>query len=559
MKLRLTLENATGLPATSTASVEFGDRDSLSIGRAQGLDWTLPDPSRLMSGKHCEIRRSAQAYLLYDLSTNGTFVDGSTTRLSSPHTLRDGEGLLVGAYLIRVELNDESDPAAQDDKTRLVARSTSEPRLDLTLANTPAPAGQHSPTATLGRVGVLRIGRDDSADWTLPDRSGGISRNHCTIRFADDAFVLEDNSANGTFVNDSGERIAGSYRLRDGDRLVIGPYLVAARISGLANAAPPATAADASNAPVPAATAAPRPPASPPRPGGARRGGDPAALLADLPPASRAAAEHGSERRPATDPAADDGVTRLARVLKTPRPAVPATDPATDPAATLAATLATSEPAAAAALAPPTAAEGTQGLARAPASDPVLAGIARGLGLSAEDLDEADAAALGERLGQLILLVTDEVRQLLALRQAALDQPPGGRAQPGASNPLAIMPTSEEALRVLFGPPRRAYLDSHQSFQSSLAELGQHLRQTDAAIRAASQVLASELAPEAIDKAAAAENRIGQLLSSRKARLWDLYVERWNSRPPVQPHRALASFVETFTSETAGADKPQGK
>ena len=123
-------------------------------------------------------------------------------------------------------------------------------------------------------------------------------------------------------------------------------------------------------------------------------------------------------------------------------------------------------------------------------------------------------------------------------------------------NPAAA---SEEALRVLFGPPRRAYLDSHQSFQSSLAELGQHLRQTDAAIRAASQVLASELAPEAIDKAAAAENRIGQLLSSRKARLWDLYVERWNSRPPVQPHRALASFIETFTGEIAGTDKRQGK
>ncbi|MBL8422211.1 MAG: type VI secretion system-associated FHA domain protein TagH [Candidatus Accumulibacter phosphatis] len=556
MKLRLTLENATGLPATTTASVEFGDRDSLSIGRAQGLDWTLPDPSRLMSGKHCEIRRSAQAYLLYDLSTNGTFVDGSTTRLSSPHALRDGEGLLVGAYLIRVELSDDSDPAAHDDKTRLVPRSTGEPRLELTLANTPAPAGQHSPTTTLGREGVLRIGRDDSADWTLPDRSGGISRNHCTIRFADGAFVLDDTSANGTFVNDSGERIAGSYRLRDGDRLVIGPYLVAARISGLANAAPPAAAADAIDEPVPAASEAPRPPASPPRPGGARRGGDPAALLADLPPpalppASRAAAEHGSERRPATDPAADDGVTRLARVLKTPPPAVPATDPA--------ATLAASEPAAAATLPPPAAGDGAHGHAHAPASDPVLAAIARGLGLSDEDLEEADAAALGERLGQLILLVTDEVRQLLALRNAALDQPPGGRAQPGGSNPLAIMPTSEEALRVLFGPPRRAYLDSHQSFQSSLAELGQHLRQTDAAIRAASQVLASELAPEAIDKAAAAENRIGQLLSSRKARLWDLYVERWNSRPPVQPHRAVASFVETFTGETAGADKRQGK
>lgn len=540
MKLRLTLENATGLPATTAASVEFGDRDSLGIGRAQGLDWTLPDPSRLMSGRHCEIRRTAGAYLLYDLSTNGTFIDGSTTRLTSPHALRDGERLLVGAYVIRVELSDDNEPATHDDKTRLVSRRTGEPRLELTIENQPAPAGEHSPTQTLGRDGVLRIGRDDSADWTLPDRSGGISRNHCTIRFADGAFLLEDTSANGTFVNDSGDRIAGSYPLRDGDRLVIGPYLVVARISGLANAAAAAAAADA-----------PRPPVAARPGGGARRGGDPAALLADLPspplpPATPAPTEHGSDRRAATDPAADDGVTRLARVVKAPPP--------TEPTADVAATLATTEPAAAAP--EPAAGDGTQ--AQASAGDRVLAGIAKGLGLSLADLDEADAAALGERLGQLLLLVTDEVRQLLALRHAALDQPPGGRAQPGASNPLAIMPTSEEALRVLFGPPRQAYLDSHQSFQSSLAELGQHLRQTDAAIRAASQVLASELAPEAIDKAAAAENRIGQLLSSRKARLWDLYVERWNSRPPVQPHRALASFVETFTGETTGADKRQG-
>lgn len=535
MKLRLTLENATGLPATAAASVEFGDRDSLGIGRAQGLDWTLPDPSRLMSGRHCEIRRTAGAYLLYDLSTNGTFIDGSTNRLTSPHALQDGERLLVGAYVIRVELSDD-EPATHDDKTRLVSRRTGEPRLELTIENQPAPAGEHSPTKTLGRDGVLRIGREDSADWTLPDRSGGISRNHCTIRFADGAFLVEDTSANGTFVNDSGDRIAGSYPLRDGDRLVIGPYLVVARISGLANAAA-AAAADA-----------PRPPAAARPGGGARRGGDPAALLADLPPlplppATPAPTEHGSERQAATDPAADDGVTRLARVVKAPPPAVPAADPA--------ATLAASEPVAAA---PAPAGDGTQ--AQASAGDRVLAGIARGLGLSPADLDETDAAALGERLGQLVLLITDEVRQILAARHAALDQPPGGRPKPGASNPLAIMPTSEEALRVLFGPPRRAYLDSQQSFQSSLAELGQHLRQTDAAIRAATQVLANDLAPEAIDKAAA-ENRIGQLLSSRKARLWDIYVERWNSRPPLHPHRAIASFVETFAGETAGADKRQ--
>ena len=109
MKLRLTLENTSDLPATAPASIEFGDRESLSIGRAQGLDWTLPDPSQLMSGRHCEIRRSPEAYLLYDLSTNGTFIDASNARLTSPHALQDGERLLIGAYLIRVEVTDDGE------------------------------------------------------------------------------------------------------------------------------------------------------------------------------------------------------------------------------------------------------------------------------------------------------------------------------------------------------------------------------------------------------------------------------------------------------------------
>jgi type VI secretion system protein ImpI len=190
-----------------------------------------------------------------------------------------------------------------------------------------------------------------------------------------------------------------------------------------------------------------------------------------------------------------------------------------------------------------------------PVDDRVLAGIARGLGLSPEDLDEADAAVLGERMGELILLLTEEVRQLLALRDAALAQPAGARPGASASNPLAIMPTSEEALRVLFGPPRRAYLDSRQSFQTALSDLRQHFRQTDAAVRAATLTLANELAPEAIDKAASAESFIGQLLSSRKARLWDIYVERWAGRTPLQPGHPVSSFIDTFADATTKLDR----
>jgi type VI secretion system protein ImpI len=32
------------------------DRRGFDLGRAQHLDWTLPDPTRCISSKHCEVR-----------------------------------------------------------------------------------------------------------------------------------------------------------------------------------------------------------------------------------------------------------------------------------------------------------------------------------------------------------------------------------------------------------------------------------------------------------------------------------------------------------------------
>jgi type VI secretion system protein ImpI len=126
MKLRLTLADAAGLPASVTTRIDFGDRQSIRLGRLEGLEWTLPDPRRVLSGCHCEVRRLQDAYLLYDLSTNGTFLEGSTTRLTSPHTLQDGERLVIGDYLIRVELTADSEQT-DDDRTRIVAGTLPNP------------------------------------------------------------------------------------------------------------------------------------------------------------------------------------------------------------------------------------------------------------------------------------------------------------------------------------------------------------------------------------------------------------------------------------------------
>ena len=53
--LRLKLDNVTNLPDGGPTSLEVEGRRSVDIGRNTYLDWTLPDPARVVSGRHCEI------------------------------------------------------------------------------------------------------------------------------------------------------------------------------------------------------------------------------------------------------------------------------------------------------------------------------------------------------------------------------------------------------------------------------------------------------------------------------------------------------------------------
>ena len=103
MTLRLTLENVDRLPDGGPVTVSVKER-GLEIGRHTHLDWTLPDPERVVSGKHCEIRYQNGEYWLYDLSKNGTYVNGSDIRLTAPHPLRNGDRILIGPYIVAIEI-----------------------------------------------------------------------------------------------------------------------------------------------------------------------------------------------------------------------------------------------------------------------------------------------------------------------------------------------------------------------------------------------------------------------------------------------------------------------
>src|SRR6516165_8894685 len=106
--LILTIENETSLPDGGPLSVSVQGKRGIDIGRDQYLDWTLPDPSRLISGKHCEVRWHDGGYWLHDVSTNGTFLDGADSRLKAPHRLCNGDRFAIGHYIILATLDGET-------------------------------------------------------------------------------------------------------------------------------------------------------------------------------------------------------------------------------------------------------------------------------------------------------------------------------------------------------------------------------------------------------------------------------------------------------------------
>ncbi|HEY5808557.1 MAG TPA: type VI secretion system-associated FHA domain protein TagH [Povalibacter sp.] len=81
------------------------------IGRAQDNDWVLPDPDRYVSSHHVKVSFRAGKWVLEDVSTNGTFINGSDTPASidGVYTLQDGDRLRLGDYELLVSIDDRND------------------------------------------------------------------------------------------------------------------------------------------------------------------------------------------------------------------------------------------------------------------------------------------------------------------------------------------------------------------------------------------------------------------------------------------------------------------
>ncbi|WP_172327965.1 type VI secretion system-associated FHA domain protein TagH [Mangrovicoccus sp. HB161399] len=147
---------------------------SLTIGRGAENDVVLPDPDRMISGRHCAIEDQNGNLVVVDFSTNGTFLNYGKVRLGpAPTPLNDGDILCIGSYELVIEIAADAAPGPAalpplEDAPPPAARSTAagwQPEedggdfLDDLLGESAKPRGHGS---------VSRPGPDEGAGDILP-------------------------------------------------------------------------------------------------------------------------------------------------------------------------------------------------------------------------------------------------------------------------------------------------------------------------------------------------------------------------------------------------------
>jgi type VI secretion system protein ImpI len=171
--------------------------------------------------------------------------------------------------------------------------------------------------------------------------------------------------------------------------------------------------------------------------------------------------------------------------------------------------------------------------------------VARGAGIPDEYLARQNPEQLAELLGLLMRVVAENVRQLLSARLEAkrmTRSPHQTMIQALDNNPLKFAPTTEEALRIMFGPPSASYLDARRTLEQSFEDLKKHQIMTYSAMQQALQMLISDFDPQTIEDETEVDRGIAAVVGSRKARLWDAYVARWQ----VKTRRNEGGLADVF-------------
>ncbi len=394
--------------------------------------------------------------------------------------------------------------------------------------------------------GRLSIGRGDSNDWVIEDGGANptLSRRHCLIEASDDGFRITDlGSTNGTQLN--GRRLPphAPAPLGSGDQLRLGKRALRVAMEMPDSASAPAVAAprhgpgragvslDALLGGLASADPAPDAPAPQPLPDD----GDPLGDFFDERPRTPSSPLAPPKDRGTTQ--GDHGQPQLESFGLPPVGSPPVTPP--DPAPTSKSS--------------PTTPDGA-----------LLRAFLEGAGLEPNEVPAADAEALMRDAGRVFAAMAEGLQQLLAARamvktHAGLERTVIGAT---ANNPLKYSVAPREAVTALLRRREEGYLAPLPTVEASFRDLKAHELALLDGMRAAVASLLGRFDPKVLEGDLADASTLSVLLQGgRRARLWELYTERYGELAEAARLRFLGDLDRAFAEayESKVREHPAGR
>ncbi|HYD44695.1 MAG TPA: type VI secretion system-associated FHA domain protein TagH [Phenylobacterium sp.] len=497
MTLVLTITNVERLDNGVSTRLTL-DRHGAVIGRSPSADWSLPDPRAYISSTHCEIDFRGGAYLLVDKSTNGTFLNGAASRLSSPHTLAHGDVLSIGHYEIRASLEGEGAPAP---------------------APTPAPApawGGWNAGAPAAAPNV------DPAAWDRPPPGPAISGQGPMSQHWSPPKVEPAAPASGGWAPPPQ---AQARPAPEADNSVwAAPAPAPERASGWSSPVPDGPQASAPS--------------------------DVWSRLAEGNVVDWARGGFGAA------PAAPAG-----QQLGLDRPSESMGDPfglgAPQPSPAVAPPQAGDGPPAAA----PAAAAPARPAAPSPAAASAIGGFLAAAGLTPDDLKAPPQEALATAGALLTKLVAGLVVMLEARARAKAQLGAQGTSLEFAgNNPLKFARAPGKAVAQLLNPAERGFMDADLAVEDAFRDLQAHQMATLAAMQGALAATLARFSPEAIRSRAETRGILAKIIpSARDAALWEAYEREFEGVARGSDEAFMDVFAKEFRDayEKAAQDLKQ--
>jgi FHA domain-containing protein/type VI secretion system protein len=456
--------------------------------------------------------------------------------------------------------------------------------------------------ASFGLEGGM-VGRAPGNVLVLDDPGKYISRSHASVTWRDGRYYLTDAGSNPSIVNGRPLGAGVEIALGDGDRIVLGDYVLQASLTLPALPAQPSADATLMAPPpfVPPPVQAPPPlpmfepmlPSPVPAPiaaetfdalagarildgGGVPVGNDVLAdplglnLFAGMAPAARAAQhDHVSPELQAYSPPAAASMSipadyDLLADVQAPAPVAAAAVAAAWPAAPLAASPAGAQAAPPQPSPPPAQAAPPQQAPAQPSPPPVpvpssaggdavLQALLDGLGLphlGSSHTPEQLARLVGEMLRAATAGTMDALRaRTLTKRESHIDMT---MIAPRANNPLKFFPDADSALTQMLGAQIPGYLPPLPAIGGAFDDLKAHELAVIAGMRAALAAVVQRFDPARIEQRLADPGRLDKLLpAGRKARMWDRLVELYGELARDADEDLQRLFGEKFSGAYA--------